>query len=240
MLDRRKVMTGSVAAGACAGFTERARGTRGAATPHIVLLGDSVFDNAAYVGDGPDVIRQLRSVLSKGSRATLRAVDGATIAGVAGQLARLPRGATHLVVSVGGNDALREAGVLQDGAASVAGALLKIAAVRERFERDYREMLDVMLGRNLPSAVCTIYEARFPEAERRKVAATALAVLNDAITREAFARALPLIDLRLICESDADFANPIEPSVSGGAKIARAIARFAVPDRSPRSEVFAR
>ena len=31
---------------------------------HIVLLGDSIFDNAAYVGGGPDVIEQLRSTLA--------------------------------------------------------------------------------------------------------------------------------------------------------------------------------
>jgi hypothetical protein len=50
---------------------------------------------------------------------------------------------------------------------------------------------------------------------------------------------LPLIDLRLVCSEDADFANSIEPSVAGGAKIATAIAGFAakVGDRSPRSTV---
>jgi hypothetical protein len=37
-------------------------------------------------------------------------------------------------------------------------------------------------------------------------------------------RGLPVIDLRLIFDSDADYANDIEPSVAGGAKIARAIA----------------
>jgi hypothetical protein len=34
-----------------------------------------------------------------------------------------------------------------------------------------------------------------------------------------------LLDLRLICTAEADYANPIEPSVVGGAKIAAAIAR---------------
>ena len=48
--------------------------------------------------------------------------------------------------------------------------------------------------------------------------------VNDCITRAAFARGLSLIDLRLICNEDGDYANPIEPSVQGGAKIARAIA----------------
>jgi hypothetical protein len=70
----------------------------------------------------------------------------------------------------------------------------------------------------------------------RKLAATALTLLNDKITRQAFARGLTLIDLRLICD-DADFANPIEPSARGGAKIAQAISKFA-GGATPRSSVF--
>jgi hypothetical protein len=31
------------------------------------------------------------------------------------------------------------------------------------------------------------------------------------------------LDLRLVCNELADYANPIEPSVAGGAKIARTI-----------------
>jgi len=31
------------------------------------------------------------------------------------------------------------------------------------------------------------------------------------------------VDLRLVCTEPSDYANPIEPSGSGGAKIARAI-----------------
>jgi hypothetical protein len=53
-----------------------------------------------------------------------------------------------------------------------------------------------------------------------------LALFNDVITREAFARGLPLIDLRLVFSEGADFANPIEPSVQGGGKIAAAIMRL--------------
>ncbi|WP_167858623.1 hypothetical protein [Methylobacterium nonmethylotrophicum] len=35
-----------------------------------------------------------------------------------------------------------------------------------------------------------------------------------------------LLDLRVVCGADADFANPIEPSVQGGEKIAAAVAAF--------------
>jgi len=45
------------------------------------------------------------------------------------------------------------------------------------------------------------------------------------ILREAAARALPVLDLRLICAEAADYASssPIEPSAQGGRKIAGAI-----------------
>jgi len=196
---------------------------------HIVLLGDSIFDNAAYVAGGPDVVRQLRDILPSGWRATLNALDGAVIADLPRQLEILPSDASHLVVSVGGNDALGEAGLLDRKVSSMAEALELIFEVRERFRSAYARMLDQVLQRRLPLAVCTIYEARFPEPATRRMAATALTALNDAITREAFARGVDCIDLRVLCNDDRDFANPIEPSVHGGAKIAAAILSFATP-----------
>ena len=44
---------------------------------HIVLLGDSIFDNSLYVNPGElDVPNQLRSLVSHRSRVTNLAVDG--------------------------------------------------------------------------------------------------------------------------------------------------------------------
>jgi hypothetical protein len=101
-------------------------------------------------------------------------------------------------------------------------------------------MIDQVLQRRLPVAVCTIYEARFPEPVTRRLAATALTALNDAITREAFARGIDCIDLRILCDDDRDFANPIEPSVHGGAKIAKAILQFATSIAAPYPRAIAR
>lgn len=207
---------------------------------HIVLLGDSVFDNAAYVAGGPDVVGQLRSILPSGWRATLNALDGAVIGDISGQLRKLPGDAAHLVISAGGNDALGEAHLLDQGVGSMAEALELLSRVRDRFRAAYAAMMDEVLQRRLPTAVCTIYEPRFPEPPRRRLAATALTALNDAITREAFARGIDCIDLRVLCNEDRDFANPIEPSVHGGAKIARAILAFAAKDGSAVSRVIAR
>jgi hypothetical protein len=209
---------------------------------HVILLGDSVFDNSAYVGRGePDVVRQLRGRLPAGWGATLAAVDGAVTGSVPRQLERIPPGATHLVVSVGGNDALRRQDVLGAPARSVAEALLALAEVRDGVARGYRAMLEAVLARGLPTAICTIYDPRFPDPARQRVAVAALALFNDIITREAFARGLPLVDLRLVCSEDADYANPIEPSARGGAKIAGAIAGLVTGHdfARRRSEVFA-
>lgn len=207
---------------------------------HVVLLGDSIFDNKAYVGEGPDVIAQVNEALPPGFTATLAARDGATISDIEGQLETMPSDATHLVVSVGGNDALQHEDLLEESARSVAEVLDKLAKIKAAFEKDYGAMLDAVLARKLPVAVCTIYEARYDDPTTRRIAAAGLSVFNDVILREAFARGLPVIDLRLMFDDDEDYANDIEPSVEGGAKIARAIATLLATDdfTGRRSEIY--
>jgi lysophospholipase L1-like esterase len=208
---------------------------------HVVLLGDSVFDNGVYVRTGePDVLAQVQAKLPKGWRATMRAVDGAVTTGIERQLARLPEDASHLVLSVGGNDALGCSGILRESARSVAEVMTRIADVRDSFARNYRKMLDLVVGYRLPTALCTIYDARFPDPQEQRQVAAALSVFNDVITREAFSRRLALIDLRLLCNEHDDYANPIEPSAKGGDKIAGAIAQVVAGNTIfPRSQVYA-
>jgi hypothetical protein len=196
--------------------------------PHVVLLGDSILDNGAYVRGGPDVVRQLRRLLPHEWKATLCAVDGATIADVPDQFRRIPAEATHLVLSVGGNDALGHVDILERRASSWPEVLDGLADMAARFERRYRDLLAQVIARDLPLVLCTIYLPRFPDPDLQRRASTALAVFNDAILRAAFERGLPVIDLRLVCTDDADYANPIEPSERGGEKIARAIKRATV------------
>lgn len=237
--SRRTLLAGMAVASSAAALPAHAE--RGKTMKNVVLLGDSIFDNKAYVGDGPDVIVQLREALPQGWTATLNAVDGATTGDIKSQLKRLPADTSHLVVSIGGNDALGHEGLLEESARSVAEVLDKLATIRAGFEKDYRRMLDRVLAKELPSALCTIYEARYEDLGTRKVANTGLTIFNDIITREAFARGLPLVDLRLIFNDDADYANPIEPSVIGGAKLVRAIAEMVTTGdfRRGRSEVYA-
>jgi GDSL-like Lipase/Acylhydrolase family len=193
---------------------------------HVVLLGDSIFDNARYVPDRPPVIEQLRQALPRGWHASLLAVDGNVTEDVANQLKELPPDATHLVVSAGGNDALGESSILAEAACTVGEALSLVHEVCTRFAESYRAMLQGLCAIGKPAAVCTIYDA-IPGLDR--AAKTALAGFNEVILREAFLAGLPVIDLRLICDQQSDYSHvsPIEPSMAGGAKIARVIAEIA-------------
>jgi hypothetical protein len=191
---------------------------------HIVLLGDSIFDNKTYVGiNGKDVVTHLSERLPNNWQATLRAVDGSIIENISRQLVDIPTDATHLIVSVGGNNAIMNADILQMKAENSAQVLSEIADRSEAFETHYKEMLQRVLAKNLPIAICTIYFPNFPEAIFQRLAVTALSVFNDVIIRQAIINSLPIIDLRLICSEVDDYANAIEPSDKGGRKIAAKI-----------------
>lgn len=190
---------------------------------HIILLGDSIFDNKSYVNGGKDTITNLRDLMPDDWTATLLAIDGSVADSVSRQIPNVPDNASHLFVSVGGNDALGEMGILQMRVSSAAEVFNELSNVVARFEERYKRMLDAVLELNKPTAVCTIYYPRYPDQTMQKVAVAALASFNDVITQQAFMAGLPLIDLRHVCDEDSDYANPIEPSVAGGAKIAGTI-----------------
>jgi lysophospholipase L1-like esterase len=194
----------------------------------VVLLGDSIFDNAVYVPGGPAVIEQLGRRLPEGWTASLLAVDGDVTSDVARQLDRLPADATHLVVSVGGNDALGYSSILQQPASSSVEVFAAIAEIQEKFQTDYRRMLDAVLDHDKPTVLCTVYDqVPFEDQQLRRLARAALPVFNDIILRAAIGHRLPVIDLREICSEPSDYSDlsPIEPSVAGGDKIATALAR---------------
>ncbi len=237
---RRSLLAGFALMAGASALPKRGRSEPG--MKNVVLLGDSIFDNKAYVGDGPDVVAQLAKALPEGWQATLNAVDGSTTVTMREQLDRLPKDATHLVVSTGGNDALGFKPVLAEEARSVGEALDKLAKVRAMFANNYRATLDAVLAKNLPTAICTVYDPRYDNADETRVASAGLALFNDAITREVFARRLPLLDLRLLFDDPGDYANPIEPSVQGGAKLARVITKLVTTHdfARPRSEVYAK
>jgi len=188
---------------------------------HIVLLGDSVFDNKVYVDGAPDVVHHLRSMLPGDWKATLCAVDGSTTADIEAQIRSVPKDASCLFVSVGGNDALMHMGLLYDTTLDGHSLLTELARLADGFRVDYMRAIEHVCRLEKPTCLCTIYNGNVADLANRVEAA--VAVLNDRIYSVANERRLPVIDLRRICNRPEDYANPIEPSDIGGKKIASAI-----------------
>ena len=209
---------------------------------HIILAGDSIFDNSAYINNTePDVAAQVKSVMGKDDRVTLLAVDGDVTSGVKRQLNRMPEDATHLIISAGGNDALGVLHELTEPANNIGEGFYKFYDIRSQFEDKYSSMLNSAISHGLPTTVCTVYDPCFNHGDLQRVedymwygisankmqktTVTALPIFNDIITRQAVTAGVPIVDLRLIFDSDSDYANPIEPSVKGGSKMTKVIKR---------------
>lgn len=189
---------------------------------HVVLLGDSIFDNAAYVPKGSAVIDQLRERSPDEWKATLLAVDSTVADDVTRQIRGLPEDATHLVISTGGNNALLNGDIVEDTDHNAAEGWAHASVIQEQFAHEYREMLSVVLAKRLPTVLCTIYDTIRDLPQK---AITALSIFNDVILREGFRHGLPMLDLRLICNEAHDYSDisSIEPSEVGGVKIVRGI-----------------
>jgi hypothetical protein len=192
---------------------------------HIVLLGDSVFDNAVYVPQGHSVEQELSSRLDDGGTVTLLAQDGAVIRDVYGQLEKVPAQATALVLSVGGNDAVGHWSVLDQPAGQVRDGLERMGAVVRQFAQAYERLLDAALAVGRPLTVCTIYEGDFTETGEQAAVNGAVSMFDGAMYRAARFRGIDVIELRDICTDRSHFTQLIEPSAAGSRAIAEGIAR---------------
>ena len=85
------------------------------------------------------------------------------------------------------------------------------------------ETIEEVLKISRPVTTCTIYNGCFP-ADEAELIRTALMTFNEVILRVAFEHRFNVIDLRYVCQKPEDYANAIEPSGTGGPKIAEAIA----------------
>ena len=191
---------------------------------NVVLLGDSIFDNAVYVLENQSVTDHLRLILPPKIKVSLLAVDGAVTSQVAAQLNRLSPDSTHLFVSSGGNDALlAKYQILNlDKNLKVLAFLEELTTLVRQFRNEYRRLMKEIKKLNLPTTVCTIYNS-IPGLE--EIFKTVLSAFNDVIIQEAVAKHMPIIELQQVCTDAKDYSDisPIEPSAAGGKKIAERI-----------------
>lgn len=190
----------------------------------VVLLGDSILDNAPYTGPGRDTTTHLGRLLGPGWQVTRLAQDGATMADLPLQLARLIARPDWAILSIGGNDAVAHLGLFDRSVRHATEVLEELLLIGEDFAIRYRAALGTVRGVADHLVLCTIYEPPLEPPRLARLARVPLALLNDWIIRIGAAHDAAILDLRSVCTHPEDFVQQIEPSARGAEKIARAIA----------------
>jgi GDSL-like Lipase/Acylhydrolase family len=197
----------------------------------IILLGDSIIDNGAYVRSGePDVAQQLEMLLPRHT-VVKRAVDGSTCADVLGWQVGDLHDADRMILSAGGNDALEHIDLLEGVIDACAkDVLVRLWSIREEFRRSYAALLDCLALTRRPVLVLTVYNPCFRghgfDAAYQQAAESAVSIINDVIQQEGRRHSFDILELRTLFHDRADYANPIEPSAIGGAKLAKCMSNW--------------
>jgi lysophospholipase L1-like esterase len=197
----------------------------------IILLGDSIIDNGVYVKPGEPCVAGQLQALRPLDLVKRRALDGAVCADVLKAQFGDFEPNDYIVLSCGGNDALQHIEMLDTTFQTVSrNVLIGLWRLRENFRSDYRALLDALAATGRPVLAMTVYNPCFEgygmAAEDQRAAESALSIFNDVIQQEARSRSFDVLEIRAIFTDAADYANPIEPSATGGAKLAVAISAW--------------
>jgi hypothetical protein len=152
----------------------------------------------------------------------------------------IPAEVTHVVICVDGGWAIETSGLLQGSARTIREALYGLASAADEFEKVFVRLIAAATEAGVPTIVCTLVPARYVDPVQERAAAAALAIFNDRILRRAIAAQLSIVELRLICDEDNDYASETLLSHAGVRKVAN-VARSALYEisRNPgRTRVY--
>ena len=220
----------------------------------ILLLGDSIIDNKSYVlSNELDVTEHLKVLCLDdiNTKVENHAVDGDTMYDLEKDQLGLNKlsDASHIIVSIGGNDLLQNISFLQTTSelskVMGKGAMIGKWGVKELnpsrnkvFEETYFEIIEPFkkqyetIVANLSNhranlLLCTVYEGDLVDSDEfsdvNNSSKTMVSIFNDIVYRTANKYGADVLELRDIFVRSEDYANPIEPSHIGGGKLAKAI-----------------
>jgi lysophospholipase L1-like esterase len=178
----------------------------------VILMGDSVLNNANYVPSGKSVYDRLKTKLSKVINV---AKDGATINDLYGQLDKIPvdlnKSDTYIFISAGGNDILNKRTELSSN------------DIRRLFDM-YMEFLKA-LRTKLGSVNVNIINLYLPTNPRYQSYKTSVEQWNKLINESSnkVGEMYNIVDLYALLTSPNDFVYDIEPSESSSDKISSLI-----------------
>lgn len=207
----------------------------------IILLGDSIIDNAPYVKIGePDVTEQVKRLLPD-YEVVRRAVDGSVTADVIKKQVNKLKPDDYIILSSGGNDALSNIEILDNTEKVTSRQLLNVLwNIRSAFSAKYSSLLEKLSGEQRRVLALTIYNPAFAsngmEMEDQLAAEAGLSGFNDVIQQQALKYSCDILDIRPIFNSPEDYANPIEPSMIGGQKIAKEISKWVLTQNIMQTE----
>ena len=184
---------------------------------YLTLLGDSVLDNSSYTGKGESSFDWLRNFAPKGWEVLLGARDGGVVSSIPFQIHQIHPLTSSILLSIGGNDAVREKWRLHAFKGRTLWRSLRIAAAD--FGLRYREMLDQNFTPLFSKlTICTIYGGDF--GEDQNIINTAVGLFNREILSLAGKRGIRVLDLYHLLQGEEFFTSFIEPSSLGSAILA--------------------
>ncbi len=175
----------------------------------VILMGDSVLNNANYVPSGKSVYDSLKSKLSK---VINLAKDGATISDLYGQLDKIPvdlnNTNTYIFISAGGNDILNKRTELSS------------TEIKRLFD-SYMVFLNALRAK-LGSVKINILNLYLPSNPRYQTYKTSIDQWNQLIQSSSnkIGEMYNVVNLNTLLTSPDDFVYDIEPSESASDKIA--------------------
>jgi hypothetical protein len=201
---------------------------------HLVLLGDALENLELGLNPAEDVL-----VPKPRNPWKLTVLEPPQVL-ERGWARAIPIDATHIGICVDGGWAIEASGLLRGSAISVSAALQTLSAAADKFEEIFTNLIAAALEAGLPTVVCTLVPSRHEDPSHQRAAATALAIFNDRILRQAVAANLSVVDLRFVCDEESDYATETLLSRAGVRKVAN-VGRSALYEvsRDPgRTRVF--
>jgi lysophospholipase L1-like esterase len=178
----------------------------------IILLGDSILNNANYVQEGKSVFDILKT---KTNNVYNFSKDGATINDLYTQLDKVPldvnKTETYIFISAGGNDILNKRGQLT------------ASEIKTLFD-SYMNFIKSLRAK-LGSVKINILNLYLPSNPRYQSYQSSIKTWNQLIQDNSnkIGEMYNVIDIHSLLTSNQDFVYDIEPSEIGSVKIANAI-----------------
>lgn len=179
----------------------------------IILLGDSIFKNNAYVPYGSSIEAQFKNKAPKKELLCL-AQDNSSIMDVYNQVEQIPEeynnSRTHIFLSVGGND------ILQNYVYEY-NDVDNMDLLNNGFT-EYKKLIQSIQNK-MPNAKLTILDIYYPDNTRFKSFYPIISEWNKLIYDYAKKRNIRVIKISSTLKGADDFSFAIEPSSIGGNKI---------------------